>query len=519
MSGGSWLSNLDTTLIKVKAWRNAFLPRVPLGQMFRQRHHIAIFLLSLGLVLLGVFLWLFLKKTWDDENASLRRETKLLFVNAVHSIESQVFDRLLVKRWETLEGDTAMDISLRLPQPKHQDSSKIVAFVQERSMVTKDVEKSTHSGKFDTQLKVVFNKEQSPVETEMSGALSLFVSSDTLSWTCADSVSPQVLSSLEKNFGEAMVRSALPVGWRVMRLDSLSGNSVNPSTFLAGQYKDLLSGERIGAEISAYHGYLFQKIGPQILFSLLLFACVGLAFLFVYQSFRQQMRLAEIKSDFIRNMTHELKTPISTVSVAIEALQNFDALDKPERTREYLAISQLELNRLTLLVDKVLRMSLFEQGEPELKSEPLDLRTLVEEVLAAMKLQFEKYRAEVSLSISGSDFGLRGDRLHLISVLYNLLENALKYSPVPPQIAVKLAQSENQLSLQVRDQGRGIPAEYQGRIFEKFFRVPTGDVHDVKGHGLGLNYVAGVVRLHRGSIEVESREGVGTAFTVKLPTG
>jgi two-component system phosphate regulon sensor histidine kinase PhoR len=205
--------------------------------------------------------------------------------------------------------------------------------------------------------------------------------------------------------------------------------------------------------------------------------------------------------------------------VAIEALQNFDALESPERTQEYLAISQLELNRLSLLVDKVLRMSLFEQGEPELKTEPLDLRLLVEEVLSAMKLQFEKYRAEVGFSVSGTDFSLRGDRLHLVSVLYNLLENALKYSPLPPKITVSLAHSEHQLTLQVKDQGRGIPSEYQSRIFEKFFRVPTGDVHDVKGHGLGLNYVAGVVQLHQGSIEVESKEGRGTAFTVRLPGG
>lgn len=486
--------------------------------MFRQRHHIAILLLSLGLVLLGIFLWLFLKKTWEDEAASLRRETNLLFVNAVHGIESQVFDRLLVKKWEGIgEGDTALDISLRLPPLARvrDTSARVIAFVEEHS-VTKEITKAPKDSS-KTQMKIAIRNGRFPAENEISGALSVFMSTDSIRGNYADSVNPKFLISLEQNFSEAMQSAALPVSWKVLRLKDTLNADNQSDMFVAGQYADMVSGDRFRVEISGYHAYLFRKIGPQILFSLLLFACVGLAFLFVYQSLRQQIRLTEIKNEFIRNMTHELKTPISTVSVAIEALQNFDALENPARTREYLAISQLELNRLTLLVDKVLRMSLFEQGEPELKSEPIDLRHLVEDVLAAMKLQFEKYRANVSLSTTGSDFSLRGDRLHLVSVLYNLLENALKYSPLPPQIMVSLAHTDHHLTLQVRDQGHGIPAEYQSRIFEKFFRVPTGDVHDVKGHGLGLNYVAGVVRLHQGSIEVESKEGIGTAFTVKLP--
>ncbi|MFN0037634.1 MAG: sensor histidine kinase [Saprospiraceae bacterium] len=474
-------------------------------------------LLSFGLVLLGIFLWLFLKKTWGDEAETLRRETNLLFVNTVRGIESQVFDRLIVGRWEGAEGDTAMDISLRLPPAPHgQDSARMLAFVQERSVVTKNQMSQLDSS--NSKMKIVVHSRGLPDEAEISGALSMFITADSLDLVCSDSANPEVLKSLEKNFGEAMERAALPVVWKVVRSKNAQSDSASLEMFVAGQYADMASGERFRAEISGYRSYLFGKIWPQLLFSILLFACVGLAFLFVYQSFRKQIRLTELKNDFIRNMTHELKTPISTMSVAIEALQNFDALADPGRTQEYLAISQLELSRLTLLVDKVLRMSLFEKGETVMKTETLDLRALLEEVLSAMKLQFEKYRADVSLSISGTDFSLRGDRLHLVSVLYNLLDNALKYSPLDSKIAVNLSHSAGQLALSIRDEGRGIPAEYLGRIFEKFFRVPTGDVHDVKGYGLGLNYVAGVVQLHQGSIEVESNEGVGTAFTVKLPS-
>jgi signal transduction histidine kinase len=486
--------------------------------MSRQRHHFAVLLMTFGLVLLGIFLWLFLKKTWEDEAANLRRETNLLFVSAVRSLESQAFDQLIVRSWESAPGDTSFDISLRLPPvARGRDSARVVAFVrEERSLRTDRIEEQRSPD--SSQLKFTFkNRQHLPDESNVSGALSLLMVNDSLRQMRADSLNPHIMSLLAQKFGEAIQRAALPLQWEITRGTSLSDSGAHREMFLAGQYTDLVSGERLNAEITQYRRHLIGKIWPQMLFSLLLFACVALAFLFVYQSFRQQQRLADLKNDLIRNMTHELKTPISTVSVAIEALQNFDALNDPARTREYLAISQSEINRLTLLVDKVLRMSLFEQGEPALKTEPVDFRALVEEVLAAMKLQFEKYRAEVSFSASGESFSLRGDRLHLASVLYNLLDNALKYSLLQPKINVSLSAAEGALLLKVRDQGRGIPAEYLGKIFEKFFRVPTGDVHDVKGHGLGLNYVAAVVRLHRGNIEVQSQAGLGTEFRITLP--
>lgn len=519
---------------------------------------LSIALISLGLVLLASFLFFFLKKTWDDEAAALRRETGLLFVNAVQSEQNRVFDRLLVRQFGT---DSTLNISVRLPQLPQGDSVKMVAFVQEKTEFKTILEKNadptrrlrietthspmrqpadaSHQFRFETQ-----DLRGPDDDVSVSGTLSVFVSGDSVR---SDSARPNLLEVLRKNFGEAMQRSGLAVGWQVRRLDADSTltnrlpqpGEVRPThstwvkkipaedttqvattksgTFVAGEYYDLVSGERYAAEISAYGGHLLRKTLPQMLFAVLLFGCVAAAFGLMYRSLRQQQRLTELKNDFIRNMTHELKTPISTVSVAIEALQNFDALSDPARTREYLDISRLELNRLSLLVDKVLRMSLFEQDEPELKPEPLDLRLLVEEVLAAMKIQFEKYRAEVGFSASGENFALRGDRLHLTSVVYNLLDNALKYSPSSPEIVISLAQSEGQMTLQVSDRGRGIPAAYRERVFEKFFRVPTGDVHDVKGHGLGLSYVAGVVRLHGGSIGMESREGGGTSFEVKLP--
>ncbi len=179
---------------------------LPLSQMFRQRHHIAILFLSLGLALLGIFLWLFLKKTWDDEAASLRRETNSLFVNAVHGIERQMFDRLIMKRWEGAEGDTSVNISLRLPTLKHGlDAAKIFAFVEERSIVTGQLREKMDAS--NTQMKVIIKSDRSPDEAEMSGALSMLMSTDSTHLVGYDSVNSRFLKSLEQNFGEAMQRA------------------------------------------------------------------------------------------------------------------------------------------------------------------------------------------------------------------------------------------------------------------------------------------------------------------------
>lgn len=271
------------------------------------------------------------------------------------------------------------------------------------------------------------------------------------------------------------------------------------------------------AEFENPASFLLRKISPQILFSLFLVAFTSVAFVFLYRNLAAQRRLAEMKNDFISNITHELKTPIATVSVAVEALRNFGGIQSPERTKEYLDISASELQRLSLLVDKVLKLSMFENRELELKKEVFDLKELVGEVLNTMRLQFDKHHAKVDLSVQGHYFSIEADRLHITSVIYNLLDNALKYSKDKPEIDVSLRHETDTLVLEVTDKGIGIPDGFKQKIFDKFFRVPTGDHHNIKGYGLGLSYVSHVVKKHGGSIDVESEPGKGSTFTVKLP--
>ena len=262
--------------------------------------------------------------------------------------------------------------------------------------------------------------------------------------------------------------------------------------------------------------YLLKRISISILFSLLLLGITILSFLLLYKNLVKQQRLAALKNEFISNITHELKTPIATVGVAIEALKNFNAINSPERTREYLDISANELQRLSLLVDKVLKLSMFENKGIELKMETVDLKDITEEVVASLKLQLEKSKADIQVTGEGN-LQLQGDKLHLLSVIFNLVDNALKYGKENPVIRIHIKEEENQIAFTIQDNGIGIPAEYKNKVFDKFFRVPHGDRHQAKGYGLGLSYVAQVIAKHNGSIKIESETGKGTTFTILIP--
>lgn len=274
---------------------------------------------------------------------------------------------------------------------------------------------------------------------------------------------------------------------------------------------------RYAVELHGFRTFLLGQITPQILFSLFLTLLTTAAFVVMYRSMLAQQRLMDLKNDFISNITHELKTPVTTVGVALEAIKNFKGQNNPELTSEYLTIAQNELNRLNILTDKILKTAIFEDKGVEFKAEPVDMNQLIEQVINSMKLVFEKHKATVAFEKKGQDFQLLGGPVHLTSVIYNLLDNALKYSPVNPEIMISLNDEGDELVIKVQDKGIGIAPEFRKKVFEKFFRVPTGDIHNIKGYGLGLSYVESVVKSHHGSIAVDSAPGSGSVFTIRLP--
>jgi two-component system, OmpR family, phosphate regulon sensor histidine kinase PhoR len=297
------------------------------------------------------------------------------------------------------------------------------------------------------------------------------------------------------------------------------------------------SQNRIGIAVYDFEPFLIRKILAEAFFALFVLGVTAVSFWLVYNNFIKQKQLTALKNAFISNITHELKTPIATVSVALEALQSFDALENRALTKEYLDISRGELQRLSMLVDKVLKLAIFDEKQPELQLETVNFPDLVRRVSDSMRLQFEKNGAIFTFNYDEkTDLTIEADPTHLTSVVYNLLDNALKYGGKKIHCSMGLEFVENRgnlakngvytegssenisgINFQISDDGKGISEAYQDKIFDKFFRVPTDDVHDTKGHGLGLSYVAAVVQLHGGSISVESAEGDGTCFKVILP--
>jgi len=333
--------------------------------------------------------------------------------------------------------------------------------------------------------------------------------------TLNDTISiPQIDSAYKKALSNAGINAVFSIKRdSLFRPDAIAGIQFSTSKVPVG----FLSKNAYQASFEAPTSFLMRKIAPQMLLSLLLVAFTAISFLFLYRNLLAQRRLTLMKNDFISNITHELKTPIATVNVAIEALRNFDALQSPERTKEYLDISASELQRLSLLVDKVLKLSMFENKDIELQKTHFNLKELIEEVMHSMRLQFQKNKATVSFKTAGEPFLIHADRMHITSVVYNLLDNALKYGGSKPEIKVALAATAQGFKMSVEDNGIGISPEYANKVFEKFFRVPSGDHHNIKGYGLGLSYAAQVVQQHGGSIAVESQPGKGAIFMIKLP--
>ncbi|KAA0993488.1 sensor histidine kinase [Dyadobacter aurulentus] len=260
--------------------------------------------------------------------------------------------------------------------------------------------------------------------------------------------------------------------------------------------------------------YLFKKMGGLLAASFFLLTLTTGCFIYMLRTILRQKRLSEIKNDFINNMTHELKTPIATVTAAVEAMMNYGVLDHPEKTKSYLSISQNNLGRLSELVEKVLDMAVEDKQDMKLHREPVNLRQLIAEITenyqlkATKPVQFEHHFTDNET--------VTVDRMHFANVVSNLVDNALKYSNEAVTVVFKFKNEGKTWQLAVADNGIGIPKNHQQAVFDRFFRVPTGDLHAVKGFGLGLAYVRQVVERHGGSIDLVSEPGKGSEFILKF---
>jgi two-component system phosphate regulon sensor histidine kinase PhoR len=242
---------------------------------------------------------------------------------------------------------------------------------------------------------------------------------------------------------------------------------------------------------------------------LFLFACM------IFDLSRQK-RLSQMKADFISNMTHELQTPITNIGMASEVLRAGNPMLTPDKTSRYVDIIHQENQRLRVQVEQVLQAAQLEKGELTIIKKTVDLNALINEVAANFQLRLQRRKGRLVCNLQATETVVLGDYAHLSSVFYNLLDNADKYSPQEPEITLTTSNSKKGISIAIADKGIGIKKEVQKFIFEKFYRAPAGNLHAVKGFGLGLTYVQQIVREHDGLVAVTSDENHGTCFEVWL---
>ena len=263
--------------------------------------------------------------------------------------------------------------------------------------------------------------------------------------------------------------------------------------------------------------FIIAEMGRLFITSVVLIIIVLVLFWRTIILLIKEKQLSEHTTDFLNNMTHEFKTPLTNIALAGKMIIKDSTLKQEDKIKHYTGIILEENEKLRLQVEQVLSMTALERGEIPFRKTEIDFHELIHESLKYISLQIENKHGNLKLSLDADAFVVMGDKTHLTNVLCNLIDNAIKYSPEKPELVIQTSNVGQNLIVMVSDKGIGIEKEYQKKVFDKFFRVPTGDVHDVKGFGLGLAYINKIVELHGGTIKLVSEKGNGTTFTIALP--
>ncbi len=263
--------------------------------------------------------------------------------------------------------------------------------------------------------------------------------------------------------------------------------------------------------------YLLLQLLVLLIASILMIVIIIYSFGYTIFTIFRQKKLSEIKNDFVNNMTHEIKTPISTISLACEALTDKDIQKSTEMFENYVSMIKHENKRLESLVEHILQTATLERGQLVLNKELIDLHKIIEQAVNNVGFHVMQKSGVINQELNAAKHEIMADKVHITNLIYNLLDNANKYSPEKPKIIISTENTKLGVIIKVKDNGIGISKANQKKIFEKFSRVPTGNVHNVKGFGLGLSYVKAIVDKHQGYIKIESELKKGSVFIVFLP--
>lgn len=281
--------------------------------------------------------------------------------------------------------------------------------------------------------------------------------------------------------------------------------------------KRFLDPEYLIVRFPNQYGDVFKDMWALLVTSSVVIIILIFSFYVIMANNLKQKKLSVIKNDFINNMTHEFKTPISTISLASEMLHDSSIAQTPEKQQRYIQMIRDENKRLSVLVESILQTSILDKGEFILKLSEVDVHEIINSAINNTHLLIAQRNGTVQTFLKAQKFKLQADRVHLTNIIFNLIDNAIKYSKENPDIVISTYNTAEGIMIEVKDNGIGISKENQRKIFDKFYRVPTGNVHNVKGFGLGLSYVLAVVMKHQGTISVTSELGKGSTFKVHLP--
>ncbi|MEM9717703.1 MAG: HAMP domain-containing sensor histidine kinase [Bacteroidota bacterium] len=471
----------------------------------RRSKHWIIWVMGGSLALLLVLEVYWLREEYLREREEIWIEADRSFLDVVRNIQDSIIQNILI-----------------LPFPKN-SSDRLKQYQRDSVFLPADSSNAKVFFAMDLALKLN-EKIQRPTWDSLSvntiaaknqvgktGMISIFVEttdSDSLKYSELDQ---KLIDLLETH----LIRDTLIS--EKLDIVNLRKDSIQFTGRFTQSYEDMATGGKYAAIVTTPPSKVMLRMFPQLFFSLLVFASVILAFGIALNNVHQQRRLSRLQDDFISNITHELKTPLTTVGVALEALKSFPVRRDPERVREYLDISRQEVERLSGLVNRILNFASVTENGLALNYESLDFPSLTEEVLGTFSPQLEAIHGEVTWDRKKDSPNFPGDRTHIKNVIYNLIENAIKYSVEQVTLQIQTGSNSRNCWLSIQDSGMGIPEPYQHRIFEKFFRIPDDKDLGIPGHGLGLSYVWQVVEAHKGKIEVSSQPGKGTTFTLILP--
>ena len=439
------------------------------------------FLMIISLVLLGVLEFLWLQNEYKNKHRDMEDKINHVMFSNMRDVEdSLIFANLSERQFTVQKEDEGVDVNI---------------------VINRNDSAGMDSGCFDG--KIVKSDLNFRSRHPMRGMILKSLTGDSLRDTTGLNMGVLVMRHLRSLDSTGEFEGYQIVTWK-------SGDTVIGGLMSRPQM-DIMAGQRMALINQNYKAEIFSSMWPHMSFALFMWVMVGGAFYFTWRNLQRQIKLNALRDEFVSNITHELKTPITTVGVALESLNMNSDLGTPQ-SRRYLDICQSELKRLSMLVERILH-----SRAPQIHYEKMDVRQVLDDVMHHMKVQFDNRHASVDIREDGNGFVINGDKSHMSGVLYNLLENALKYSKGNPQIHIHLSRNNGTIRLDVEDNGIGIDHDYHDKIFEKLFRVPHQNRHDVKGHGLGLSYVADIVKKHQGKIDLVSEPGKGSRFSVTLP--